>query len=29
VPESLWGVKLNKDRIATTYLNPNIIKPQA
>jgi hypothetical protein len=29
VPEAQWGVKLNKDRIATTFLNPNIIKPQS
>jgi hypothetical protein len=29
VPENLWGVKLNSDRIATTFLTPNIIKPQS
>ncbi len=28
VPESLWGTKLNSDRIATTFLTANVIKPQ-
>ena len=29
VPQALWGTPLNSDRIATTFLTPNIIKPQA
>jgi hypothetical protein len=29
VPKNLWGVTLNSDRIATTFLTPNIIKPQS
>ncbi len=26
---STWGTTLNEDRIATTFLSPNVIKPQA
>jgi ABC-type branched-subunit amino acid transport system substrate-binding protein len=29
VPQALWGVPLNSDRIATTFLTPNVIKPQS
>ncbi|GIH71385.1 ABC transporter substrate-binding protein [Sphaerimonospora thailandensis] len=25
---STWGTKLNEDRVATTFLTPNVIKPQ-
>lgn len=29
LPESTWGAKLNSDRIATQFLTPEVIKPQA
>jgi ABC-type branched-subunit amino acid transport system substrate-binding protein len=29
VPENLWSTKLNSNRIATTYLTPSAIMPQA
>ena len=29
VPQNLWGTKLNSDRIATTFLTPNVISPQS
>jgi hypothetical protein len=28
VPQNLWGTKLNADRIATTFLTPNVISPK-
>ncbi|WP_127784386.1 ABC transporter substrate-binding protein [Rhodococcus sp. X156] len=28
VPEAAWGTKLNAERIATTFLTPDVIKPQ-
>jgi hypothetical protein len=28
VPSSLWGTKLNSDRISTQFLTPTVIKPQ-
>jgi ABC-type branched-subunit amino acid transport system substrate-binding protein len=29
VPQNLWGTKLNADRIATTFLTPNVISPKS
>jgi hypothetical protein len=29
VPQSLWGTKLNSDRIATKFLTPNAILPKS
>jgi hypothetical protein len=29
VPQALWGVALNPDRLATQFLTPSVIKPQS
>jgi hypothetical protein len=29
LPEDTWGVELNEDRIATTYLTDDVITPES